>query len=255
MSINTLTVDNPDKSWANLYVNSMTVYNDLEVRGNITNTGSVSGDVIHEDNVVIKGKLTLDGSNNPDNDALRIIGLKEIRTDGFIYTSSSIETEDAVYGKDGLFTGFVTIANLDGTTASFTGELSSVQPIYEREYTGSGAAPASGSYKVRFVEMGGLVCANLLSSDFEFIATSNATAIFTPNSFVSQSYVPTSNVDIVCFMKNNGIVSTGIIRINSSGTLTMGPSVTAGGIQPFASGTVCGPFGNTTMSYYSHKPV
>ena len=84
MSINTLTVDNPDKSWANLYVNSMTVYNDLEVRGNITNTGSVSGDVTHEDNVLIKGKLTLDNSNNLANEAIEITGAKDLKTDGDI---------------------------------------------------------------------------------------------------------------------------------------------------------------------------
>jgi len=99
MSINTLTVDNPDKSWANLYVNSMTVYNDLEVRGNITNTGSVSGDVTHEDNVLIKGKLTLDSSNNPANDAIQIIGGKEIQTDGII-VAPFIDTTSLIVNAD-----------------------------------------------------------------------------------------------------------------------------------------------------------
>ena len=34
LSVSSLTYDDPDKSWSNLYVNSVTVYNDLEVRGN-----------------------------------------------------------------------------------------------------------------------------------------------------------------------------------------------------------------------------
>jgi hypothetical protein len=38
MSVNDLLVDNPNKGWSNLYVNSITVYNDLDVQGSVSGT-------------------------------------------------------------------------------------------------------------------------------------------------------------------------------------------------------------------------
>ena len=86
MSINTLLVDNADKSWSNLFVNSMTIYKDLEVRGNFTHSGNIDhdGDIQHTGDVLIDGELVMtnQNNNNANGYSINVVGDYKIHTDG-----------------------------------------------------------------------------------------------------------------------------------------------------------------------------
>ena len=245
MSWSRLLVDNGSKPWANLFVNDMTVYNNLNVEGSETHSGDMT----------IKGKLTLDNSNNQDATALEIIGLKNLETDGFITTHSSLQVDDEIYGKDMLLTGNSRAKDYEGETALFSGNVDSKNTLYEKEYDGNGSATVVGNYKVQFVESGGMVTAQLLAADFQFVTVSTSDAAFDPKTQIPEKYLPPNDIDVVCWMTSDTGVSLGIVRIKTNGRIEMGPSVVnnGAGIQTFNSGETCGLWSNCCINYFSKR--
>ena len=130
-----------------------------------------------------------------------------------------------------------------------TGSISSSNLLYEKIYGGTQSAPGGGNYKITFMEIGGVVIAQLKKADFAFTAASTAPAGFSPSGSLPDLYKPSIDIDVPCWMKNNGTVSMGIIRLENSGQVLMGPSLSAGGFGSFDSGTACGPYGDVSFSY------
>jgi hypothetical protein len=88
MSINSLLVDNSDKSWSNLYVNSLTSYNDVTVKGKLKLEGVLDTPTVLKQSYAITGAIS---GFNVDVGLYEFGGIVNIFIELFSHSSTSTD--------------------------------------------------------------------------------------------------------------------------------------------------------------------
>ena len=278
MSVSSLTYDDPDKSWSNLYVNSVTVYNDLDVRGNITGTTNYEGDV------TIKGKLILDNTNNNDVNAIEITGGKTLLSDGVIRTTNELEVGTAAYVHDFRATGFSTIHDVhcnnitstgssdlrDVTCSSLTSE-SQVLVEENLQYQANATdiqrvignishtytcppyvvTAASQSLTIRAVEYGNLIHFDLLY-DGGLNAVANEPLEWSYPVNMPVKYIPTHNTNHPIFIISGSGIGFGVFSFNNTNGTFMVRRFNNNTFESFVSGQPAELAGTQSISFHKN---
>lgn len=198
MSVSSLLADNSDKSWSNLFINSLTIYNDLTVNGNTNHAGNlvIAGNLDVTQDVEIFGGLTT-GANSTFNNDLFILGDLINSSTGSTAAFDTVTVDTEIQFADN---GKISIASQDGDDQFIFGNEGHTY-AYTSTSTGF-ATPANVEGSVVFNELGGQVMAQVrFNTTEEPVAGINAVELsIDPPVGLPDRFLPTAEVTCVTFL-------------------------------------------------------